>query len=146
MSRLSLYLLGPPRIECDGRPIQVETRKAIALVAYIAVTKERHSRDALVALLWPEFDQARGRTALRSTLYALRKALTAPSPGSGQVDWLDVDREDVGLNPDVDVWLDVEQFHNQLDECHTHGHPPSEVCPACLALRPLRRRSIATIS
>jgi DNA-binding SARP family transcriptional activator/class 3 adenylate cyclase len=133
MSRLSLYLLGPPRIECDGRPIQVDTRKAVALVAYIAVTGERHLRDALVALLWPEYDQARGRTALRSTLYALRKALAAPSPGSGQVDWLDVDREDVGLHPDVDVWLDVEQFHSHLDECHTHGHPPSEVCPACLA-------------
>jgi len=149
MSRLSLYLLGPPRIECAGRPIQVETRKAVALLVYIAVTGERHLRDALVALLWPESDQSRGRTALRSTLYALRKALAVPSagsgqapstgsgqvpsPGPGQVDWLDVDREDVGLNPDVDVWLDVEQFHRHLDECHTHGHPPSEVCPACLA-------------
>ncbi len=125
MSRLSLYLLGPPRIERDGVPIKVDTRKAIALLAYIAVTGESHRRDSLVNLLWPEYDQTRGRTALRRTLYALRKALAGA--------WLDVDRENIGLNPSADIWLDVDQFHRHLAECLTHGHPASQVCPACLA-------------
>jgi DNA-binding SARP family transcriptional activator/class 3 adenylate cyclase len=125
MSRLSLYLLGSPRIERDGEPIQVDTRKAIALLAYIAISGESHRRDALVNLLWPEYDQTRGRTVLRRTLYALRKALAG--------DWLDVDRENVGLNPHVELWLDVDQFHGYLDACQMHGHPTPEVCPACLA-------------
>ena len=38
MPRLSLYLLGPPRIERQGRPTQVDTRKAVALLAYLAIT------------------------------------------------------------------------------------------------------------
>ena len=125
MSCLSLYLLGAPRIERDGEPIKVDTRKAIALLAYVAISGESHRRDSLVNLLWPEYDRARGRAALRRTLSALRKALAG--------DWLDVDRETVGLNPGVDFWLDVDQFHAHLAQCLTHGHPASEVCPACLA-------------
>ena len=59
----------------DGAPIDVDTRKAIALLAYLAVTEQRHSRDALAALLWPEYDQSRARGALRRTLSTLNKAL-----------------------------------------------------------------------
>jgi DNA-binding SARP family transcriptional activator len=123
VSRLALYLLGPPRIERDRVPIKVDTRKAVALLAYLAVTGERHRRDSLVNLLWPEYDSSRGRAALRRTLYALRKALAGT--------WLDVDREEVGLDPSADIWFDVDQFHRYLAECESHGHPASQVCPAC---------------
>jgi predicted ATPase/DNA-binding SARP family transcriptional activator len=122
---LRLYFLGPPRIERDGQPISVDTRKAIALLAYVAITGECHRRDSLVNLLWPESDRSRGRAALRRTLYALRKALAG--------DWLDVDRETIGLDPSAGIWLDVAQFHHQLDQCHSHGHSAVEICPACLA-------------
>ncbi len=59
MSRLELSLLGSPRIELDGSVVEVDTRKATALLAYLAVTGEAHRRDALAALLWPESDQTR---------------------------------------------------------------------------------------
>jgi len=124
MSCLCLYLLGPPRIELDGRSVQVDTRKAIALLAYLAMTRERHRRDALVNLLWPESDQSHGRAALRRTLSALRKAIVG--------EWLDVDRETVALALESDIWLDVDQFGQHLAECRSHEHPPAEVCPACL--------------
>jgi DNA-binding SARP family transcriptional activator len=75
VSRLALYLLGPPRIERDGEPIKVDTRKATALLAYLALAGERQRRASLVNLLWPDADRTRGRAALRRTLYALRKAL-----------------------------------------------------------------------
>jgi hypothetical protein len=90
-SRLALYLLGPPRIECDGAPIKVNRRKAVALLAYLGVTRERQRRDTLVNLLWPEYDGPRGRAALRRTLYSLRKVLDGG--------WLEVDREEIGLGP-----------------------------------------------
>ena len=76
MARLSLFLLGSPRIERDGTLINVDTRKAIALLAYLAVTHQRQSRDALTALLWPDYDQTNARSALRRTLSALNKALS----------------------------------------------------------------------
>jgi DNA-binding SARP family transcriptional activator/class 3 adenylate cyclase len=156
MSCLSLYLLGPPRIDLDSEPIQVDTRKAIALLAYMAINKGHHRRDALVNLLWPEYDQAHGRAALRRTLYALRKALGDSPSGSPQTTWLDVDREVIGLNLDTEpsaprgtgpsmdpvtrsrqcsgreLWLDVDQFHAHLDACCAHGHLASDVCPVCL--------------
>ena len=62
-----------------------------ALIAYLAVTRQRHSRDALANLLWPEYDQVHARATLRRTLSALNKSLEG--------DWLRVDREMIGLNP-----------------------------------------------
>ncbi|MEJ2734960.1 MAG: AAA family ATPase [Anaerolineae bacterium] len=125
MSRLALYLLGPPQIECDGEPVKLDRRKAIALLAYLAVTGESHRRDALVNLLWPESDSSRGRAALRSALYALNRALEG--------DWLAVDREEASLDPDADLWVDVLQFQRHLAECERHGHPAAQVCPACVS-------------
>ena len=46
VARTTITLLGAPRVEHDGGPVEVDTRKAIALVAYLAVTGRRHTRDA----------------------------------------------------------------------------------------------------
>jgi predicted ATPase/DNA-binding SARP family transcriptional activator len=124
MSCLSLYLLGPPRIELDGVPVKVETHQAIALLVYLAVTAEGHSRAELKNFLWPEVDVEHGRTSLRHTLYLLRKSLSG--------DCVEADRESIRLKPDANIWLDVDQFHRKLAECRAHGHDPSEVCPACI--------------
>ena len=105
MARLTISLLGPPRIEVDGEPIAVDTRKAIALLAYLAVTGERKSRETLAALLWPEHDSEHARAALRRTLSALSKALGG--------DFLDVERAAVALDPS-DTWLDVTEFRGHL--------------------------------
>lgn len=132
-ARLELYLLGSPRVERAGAPVEADTRKAIALLAYLAVTGENQSREGLAALFWPDADESRAHAALRRTLSVLNKALG----GSG----LNIDRESVSLErgtahaPSGDglpVWVDVDQFHARLAGCLTHGHPASEVCPACL--------------
>jgi DNA-binding SARP family transcriptional activator/predicted ATPase/class 3 adenylate cyclase len=141
MPRLSLYLLGPPRIEGDGVPIDVDTRKATALLVYLALNRERHRRAALVNLLWPELDERRGRAALRRTLSTLRKAIDVPllplTPRGQQSSWLETDYESVELRrnrPDGLFWVDVDDFHDLLAQCRSHGHPETEVCPACLPL------------
>jgi predicted ATPase len=124
MAHLALYLLGAPRIERDGTAIDVDTRKAIALIAFLAVTRERYSRDRLVGLLWPDYDQQHARATLRRTLSTLNKAIGG--------DWLDLDREMIGLPPSEGLWLDVEAFSAHLATIRTHGHPANDVCPACL--------------
>lgn len=124
MSQLKLFFLGPPRLERDGRPVEVDTRKAIALMAYLTVTGESHSRDALATLFWPDYDQSRARGALRRTLSSLNKALAG--------DWLEIDREAIGLNPGAPTWVDVAQFRQYLTTCRSHGHPAEVACPACL--------------
>jgi hypothetical protein len=37
MARVELTLLGPPRLERDGVPLRFDTRKILALVAYVAL-------------------------------------------------------------------------------------------------------------
>jgi predicted ATPase/DNA-binding SARP family transcriptional activator len=129
MPHLALYLLGSPRIECDGTPIEIDTRKAVALIAYLVVTGQRHGRDTLATLLWPEYDQPHARGALRRTLSTLNKALAG--------DCLDIGRETIGVAADANLWVDVNDFNHYLAECRTHGHQAGEVCTACLV--PLSR-------
>jgi predicted ATPase/DNA-binding SARP family transcriptional activator/Tfp pilus assembly protein PilF len=121
---LSLRLLGPPSIELDGAPVEVDTRKAVALLAYLAVSEQAHSRESLAALFWPEYDQERAYANLRRTLWAFNKAAGTA--------WLHADQETIGLAPDADLWTDVGAFRGHLAACRSHGHPESEVCAACL--------------
>ncbi len=73
MSRLALYLLGPPRIELDSEELHIPRRKAAAPLAYLAVERRSHSWEALAALLWPEYGQRGTSTDLRTTLSSLSK-------------------------------------------------------------------------
>ncbi|HEY6286348.1 MAG TPA: tetratricopeptide repeat protein [Ktedonobacteraceae bacterium] len=124
MTQLMIYLLGAPRFERNGENIYLDTRKASALIAYLAIAKQRQSRDTLTALLWPEFDQTHARATLRRTLSTLNKALG----GS----WLEISREYIGLNFNAGIWVDVDEFHNHVAECRSHDHLPTETCSNCL--------------
>ena len=129
MSQLALYLFGPPRLELDEVPIHIPRRKAMALLAYLAVDGHSHSRDSLATLLWPETGQGKARAELRRMLSALTQAL-----GSG---WVVANRETVCLNTDNDLlegrtfWLDVAEFQVNLKVCGTNNHPPTETCQDC---------------
>ncbi len=125
MFRTTISLLGAPRIEREGIPVEVDTRKATALAAYLAVTRRSHTRDALAGLLWPEYKQARARAALRRTLSSLGKAR--------EEGWLIADRESVDLAHDA-IGVDVVRFDGLLAERKLHGHPEPEVCSECLPL------------
>src|SRR5919107_408365 len=121
--RTTILLLGTPRIEHDGVPVEVDTRKAIALASFLAVTRRGHTRDALAGLLWPEYNQTRARAALRRTLSSLGNAR--------EEGWLLTDRENVDLDHDA-IGVDVVRFHDLLAAWKLHGHPEAEVCPECL--------------
>jgi serine/threonine protein kinase/DNA-binding SARP family transcriptional activator/pimeloyl-ACP methyl ester carboxylesterase len=106
MERLKLYVFGPPRIEHDGRPVELNLRKALALLAYLAVTGQPQSRDALATLLWPEGDQSEGRARLRRTLHRLTQDVGD--------DILDAGPDTIQLRHDADVWLDSRAFRQHV--------------------------------
>jgi len=97
---LRLALLGPPVVLRDGVPATFDTRKAIALLALLAVTGREHSREQLADLLWPEADSAKGRASLRRTL-----SVTAAAMGAG----LTISRTAVHLELAA-VQVDVREF------------------------------------
>ncbi len=116
MARLTMSLLGSPVIQRDGVSIEVDTRKATAILAYLAITAQGHGRDSLAGLLWPEHDALHARAALRRTLSALNKALCG--------DWLRADRTRVSLDRN-ELWLDVETFRVAAAGCGRHRKPTS---------------------
>lgn len=109
MIQFKLYLFGPPRLERDGQPIVINQRKVLALLMYLAVTRQTHSRDMLATLLWPEKNQQAARANLRRTLYDLSQLLGEPL--------LDVAAETVSLAAGAPIWLDTEQFQSYLTHC-----------------------------
>jgi DNA-binding SARP family transcriptional activator len=124
MADLRLRLLGAPRLERSGKPLKVGRRKAMALLAYLALTGEAHRREALAALLWPDYGEAEAHAYLRQALWALKRALGP--------EHIEAEREAVSLVRNVDLKLDVDEFRRLLVTCQAHGHPAQEVCPACL--------------
>jgi DNA-binding SARP family transcriptional activator len=72
---LDITLLGAPRVERDGEAVTFDTRKAMALLALLALAERPRSRETLCGLLWPAHDPDRARGALRRTLSTLRKGI-----------------------------------------------------------------------
>jgi DNA-binding SARP family transcriptional activator/tetratricopeptide (TPR) repeat protein len=104
MTELSLALLGSPVVQRDGIPVTFDTRKAIALLALLAVTGREYSREQLADLLWPDADSAKGRASLRRTL-SVTAAATGPC--------LTISRTAVNLEMDQ-VRIDVRDFERLI--------------------------------
>jgi DNA-binding SARP family transcriptional activator len=100
---LSIRLLGPPEATLWGRGLRFGTKKALALLCYLAAEGKKYPRGQLAELLWPRSDRRSARTDLRSTLSRLRKALGedgACSEGSSEgVGLFAVGRDLLGVEP-----------------------------------------------
>jgi DNA-binding SARP family transcriptional activator/tetratricopeptide (TPR) repeat protein len=99
---VDVMLLGPPRVERDGVAVAFDTRKALALLAVLALADRPRPRDVLAELLWPEHDAEHARGALRRTLSTLRSAIGA--------DFVDATRDRVSLVRAEGLYLDVDRF------------------------------------
>jgi DNA-binding SARP family transcriptional activator/tetratricopeptide (TPR) repeat protein len=112
MARLTLRLLGGFRAGLDsGVPLALPTRKAQALLAYLAVPPgPTHTRDKLASLLWGSTVETTARTSLRHALYTLRKCLRG---ADGQP--LRLDGETVACDPAA-VTVDVTEFERRASE------------------------------
>ena len=99
---IDVTLLGPPHVERDGRPVTFDTRKAVALLAYLALSDRPRPRDVLAELLWPDGDVEHARGALRRTLSTLRSAIGP--------DRVEATRDHVSLRTGPGLVVDVHQF------------------------------------
>ncbi len=124
MTYLRIRVLGSPQIEIAGAGDEFERRKAVALLVYLVVSAAQHGRDSLAALLWPEFDHECARNGLRRTLSVINKA--------SDVSVLATDRETVRIAPEVDSWLDAQEFQQNLAAFRQHDHSNDKLCDDCV--------------
>lgn len=116
-TRLGVWLLGPTDVRLGGRPIPLRTRKTLALLAYLAAEDRMHRRAELAALLWPESDEHRARTTLRSAVHDLRGALR--TDGGTHDEYLLVERDSLGLRVKGEVDLDLAVLRSAYDSARS---------------------------
>src|SRR4051812_25828619 len=98
---VSLRLFGPIQVERDGVALpNPASRKALALLGYLATLGQPCSRTVLADLFWPDLDESRGRANLS---WVLNK-LSATLPGV-----LQADHHTIQFQRDA-CWLDVVAF------------------------------------
>ena len=107
MGAVKVYLLGSPRIECDGQPLVIHRRKAIALLGFLAVTGRPHRRESLAALLSPDADPVHAHAYLRNAVWELRRKM-----GAGRIA---TEAETIALPAAADLWIDLLEFRRLLD-------------------------------
>lgn len=103
---LQIDLFGGLTIHIGGERIaDLATRKAEALLVYLACRPQPHQREALADLFWDDLPAERAAGNLRLILNQLRQRL-AP--------YLDVTRQTIGLRGDAPCLVDVHTFAQAL--------------------------------
>jgi DNA-binding SARP family transcriptional activator len=101
-----LWFLGTVQVERDGEPVNgFRSRKALAVLGYLAAQGQAVPRERLVDLFWEDRPEARGRANLS---WVLRR-ITMLLPGC-----LEADRYTVRFQPSASYWLDIVAF-DRLD-------------------------------
>ena len=122
MSGLRLLLLGPPCLERDGELIRLETRKATALLAYLAVTGRSYRRENLAYLLWPDSERSKALTSLRYSIWTIKKSLGEKLLTTG--------RDNIALAEGENLWVDVTHFKEELARIEADDTPIADRIPS----------------
>ncbi|MGH7571081.1 MAG: BTAD domain-containing putative transcriptional regulator [Gemmatimonadota bacterium] len=108
---ISFHVLGTLRArdgDDTGLTSLLTGPKRIALLTYLALASPRgfHRRDTLLALFWPDLDQAHARASLRNLLYQIRQA-AGPDLIQARGD------DEIGLAEGA-LWCDAMAFEEAL--------------------------------
>lgn len=111
MSPLRISLFG--RLRCvlgDREIIGLDARRVQELLIFLLLHRQRpHSREALATLLWGDRNGVQAKKYLRQTLWQLQSALDGAGDGA-QAELLRVTPDWIELNPNANVWLDIDIF------------------------------------
>ena len=102
---LRLRLLGSPQVTLGSAALRFTRRSALALLTYLAVTGQPHTREALAALLTYESSPEHASMHLRNALVDLNRQLG---------DYLVVTRQAIAFNQVGPAWVDVRAFKDGL--------------------------------
>jgi predicted ATPase/DNA-binding SARP family transcriptional activator len=108
MDSLRANLFGFPQITLNGKAIQPERRKTLAVLVYLLSSGEAYSRENLAVLFWAEQDSQQALASLRNVLWEIRRLL-------GE-NWLELEGKTVRLRLDLGACVDTRRFESLVDE------------------------------
>lgn len=107
---LSISTLGGVRLELGGNPLDLRSRKAAAVVAYLGLHPTGvETRERLCGLLWSESANEQARSSLRQVVHGLRSSLEEAG-FSGLI----IERDVVGLNRSL-IEIDAQRILDDLE-------------------------------
>ena len=123
-----VYVLGRFRVLVGDHPVPDgawRRRKARQLFKCLLSRHGRRlTKDEAVELLWPESDPEAALTNLRSTVFALRRALMTSGNDSGSPgELVVVDRDTVRLRAGPEIWVDADAFETALARAAGAANP-----------------------
>jgi DNA-binding SARP family transcriptional activator len=109
---LEIRLLGEFDVRLNGQPVEIPSRPAQSLLAYLALNPEtKHRREKLAGLLWSDSEETNARSNLRHALWRLRKAI-------GE-EYFDADKVTIAFKALEDCELDVYCLEVETKETET---------------------------
>jgi DNA-binding SARP family transcriptional activator len=104
---LKIYLLGQFKILAKDVPLELPSRPAQSLFAYLALNAGvTQRREKLASLLWPEASESNARSYLRQALWRIRKSLENASLSPD--DYLGISDISLTFDDQSDYWLDID--------------------------------------
>jgi DNA-binding SARP family transcriptional activator/predicted ATPase len=104
-----IYLLGQFKLQANHLPLDLPSRPAQSLLAYLALNAGiTHRREKLANLLWPETSESNARSYLRQALWRIRKSLQSASLTCE--DFLNISDISVTFDDHSDYWLDADML------------------------------------
>lgn len=103
---LRLHTLGRPHVILNAAAtLDSLTGKPLALLCYLAITRQAHARTTLAGLFWGELPETDARNNLRVALSKLRRDLDP---------YLRITYDTITFNQAAPHWIDVQQFEQMI--------------------------------
>jgi predicted ATPase/DNA-binding SARP family transcriptional activator len=116
MGMLEVRLLGTFEVRHKKKPINISSRPAQSLFAYLILSAgTAHRREKLAGLLWPDSLEETARDNLRHALWRVRKALQSAS----SVSCLQANDLTVTFNASAEYWLDASELEKVSENAST---------------------------
>ncbi len=103
---LKIYLLGQFLLQRDDLPLELPSRPAQSLLAYLVINPGiPHRREKLSGMLWPDSEESNARGYLRQALWRIRKSIESGSLNPD--DFLDINKISITWIKESDFWVDA---------------------------------------
>jgi WD40 repeat protein/basic membrane lipoprotein Med (substrate-binding protein (PBP1-ABC) superfamily)/DNA-binding SARP family transcriptional activator len=111
---LKVYLLGQFKIEANSEPVEIPSRPAQSLLAFLILNSgTNYRREKLAGLFWPDASEANARGYLRQALWRIRKAFEGASVQ--WQDYLQINEISISFITKANYWVDAAIILNRRE-------------------------------